>query len=62
VTTAAAMDGFNRLFSNENPLLRIIRDLGLQAINRIPALKQAFEREAAGQTGTLPKLLRGEIV
>ena len=62
VTTAAAMDGFNRLFSNENPLLRIIRDLGLQAINRIPALKQAFEREAAGQTGTLPKLLRGEVV
>ena len=62
VTTAAAMDGINRLFSSENPLLRIVRDLGLQVTNRIPALKQAFEREAAGQTGTLPKLLRGEIV
>jgi len=62
VTTAAAMDGINRLFSSENPLLRIVRDLGLQVTNRIPALKQAFEREAAGQTGTLPKLLRGEVV
>ena len=62
VTTAAAMDGINRLFSSENPLLRIVRDLGLQVTNRIPALKQAFEREAAGQTGKLPKLLRGEIV
>jgi 2-octaprenyl-6-methoxyphenol hydroxylase len=62
VSTAATMDGINRLFSNSNPLLRIVRDLGLKATNQISGLKNAFEREAAGQTGDLPKLLRGEAV
>jgi 2-octaprenyl-6-methoxyphenol hydroxylase len=56
---AAATDGLNRLFSNDNPLLRLGRDLGLAAVQRIPALRRAFIREAAGLTGTLPKLLAG---
>jgi 2-octaprenyl-6-methoxyphenol hydroxylase len=62
VATAAMMDGMNRLFSNDNPLLRVVRDFGLRATNQISGLKSAFEREAAGQTGDLPKLLRGEAV
>ena len=62
VATAAAMDGINRLFSNDNLFLRIVRDFGLQAANRMGGLKQAFEREAAGETGTLPRLLRGEMI
>jgi 2-octaprenyl-6-methoxyphenol hydroxylase len=62
VATAATMDGINRLFSNDNPFLRIIRDLGLKATNQIGGLKHAFEREAAGQTGSLPRLLRGELI
>jgi 2-octaprenyl-6-methoxyphenol hydroxylase len=62
VATAATMDGINRLFSNDNPFLRIVRDLGLQATNQIGGLKHAFEREAAGQTGSLPRLLRGELL
>lgn len=60
VATAASMDGLNRLFSNDNSFLRIIRDLGLRATNRLSGLKQTFAREAAGQTGSLPRLLRGE--
>jgi len=28
----------------------------------LPGLKRAFVREAAGDTGTLPRLLRGEPV
>jgi 2-octaprenyl-6-methoxyphenol hydroxylase len=62
VATAASMDGFNRLFSNDNSFLRIIRNLGLRATNQLGGLKQSFAREAAGQTGSLPRLLRGESV
>ena len=56
---AIATDGFNRLFSNDNPALRIIRDLGLGAVGRLPGLRRAFIREAAGLTGDLPRLMRG---
>jgi 2-octaprenyl-6-methoxyphenol hydroxylase len=62
VATAAGMDGLNRLFSNDNSFLRILRDLGLRAANQMPGVKQMFAREAAGQTGSLPRLLRGEAV
>ncbi len=62
VATAAGMDGLNRLFSNDNSFLRILRDLGLRATNQMPGVKQIFAREAAGQTGSLPRLLRGEAV
>jgi 2-octaprenyl-6-methoxyphenol hydroxylase len=57
---AAATDGLNRLFSNDNPLVRLGRDLGLGLVNRLPAARRAFMREAAGLTGDLPRLLRGQ--
>jgi 2-octaprenyl-6-methoxyphenol hydroxylase len=62
VTTAAAMEGLNRLFSSDNPVLRLMRDAGLAAVNRMPPLKSIFMKEAAGQSGSLPRLLRGEAV
>jgi 2-octaprenyl-6-methoxyphenol hydroxylase len=62
VATAAGMDGLNRLFSNDNSFLRNIRDLCLRTTNQLSGLKQTFAREAAGQTGSLPRLLRGENV
>ena len=62
VATAASMDGLNRLFSNNNSFLRILRDLGLRATNQMTGVKQLFAREAAGQTGSLPRLLRGENI
>lgn len=57
---AAATDGLNRLFSNDNPALRLGRDLGLGLVNRVPGLRRALIREAAGLTGDLPSLLRGQ--
>lgn len=60
VTTAASMDGFNRLFSNANPLLKLLRDAGLALTDKMPAAKGFFMREAAGLTGDVPKLMRGE--
>lgn len=62
VATAAAMEGLNRLFSSDNPVLRLIRDAGIMAVDRVPPLKSMFMREAAGQSGSLPRLMRGEAV
>ncbi|MEP4194477.1 MAG: FAD-dependent monooxygenase [Aliishimia sp.] len=56
---ALATDSFNRLFSNDNPLLRVVRDLGMGAVQAIPALRRGFIREAAGLTGDVPKLMLG---
>ncbi|MCF2871318.1 UbiH/UbiF/VisC/COQ6 family ubiquinone biosynthesis hydroxylase [Octadecabacter sp. G9-8] len=58
-TLAAATDTFNRLFSNDNPLLRAVRDVGMGMLNAAPALRRSFIREAAGLTGDLPSLMRG---
>jgi 2-octaprenyl-6-methoxyphenol hydroxylase len=55
-----ATDGLNRLFSNRSDALRLVRDVGLGLVDRVPALKGLFIREAAGLTGDVPKLLRGE--
>lgn len=57
-TLVAATDLTNKLFSNDNPLLRLGRDLGMGAINAVPGLRRRFIREAAGLTGNLPRLMR----
>ena len=57
-----ATDGLNRLFSNRSDVLRVMRDVGLGLVDRVPALKEVFIREAAGLTGEVPKLLRGEAL
>ena len=61
-TLALGMDLVNRLFSNDNPLLRAVRDLGMGAVTRSPALRRGFIRTAAGLTGDLPRLLQGRPV
>ena len=55
---AVATDGFNRLFSNDNPILRLGRDLGMGMINAMPKVRRGILREAAGLTGDLPDLMR----
>jgi 2-octaprenyl-6-methoxyphenol hydroxylase len=62
MTMGVATDGLNRLFSNRSDALRLARDIGLGLVERIPALKRVFIREAAGFTGDVPKLLRGEAL
>lgn len=61
-TLAAATDGFNRLFSNDNPLLRGVRDIGMGVVNALPGLRRRFIREAAGLNGDLPRLLKGRQI
>ena len=62
VTMALATDGFNRLFSNDSTILRGLRDAGMAAVTAMPGLRRRFIREAAGLTGTLPRLLQGRPV
>jgi 2-octaprenyl-6-methoxyphenol hydroxylase len=54
-------DGLNRLFSNDNPALRIARDIGLGLVDRLPRLKRRFI-DTASNAASGPKLLRGEAV
>jgi 2-octaprenyl-6-methoxyphenol hydroxylase len=58
-TLAVATDVFNRLFSNDNTLLRMVRDLGMGAVNAMPGLRRGLIREAAGLGGDMPELMRG---
>lgn len=62
MTMGLVTDGINRLFSNNSTALKYLRDLGLGLVDRAPALKRFFAREAAGLSGNVPKLLRGEYI
>lgn len=56
----AATDSLNRLFSNDLLPVRLLRDVGLAAVNRVPPLKRFFMRHAMGMVGDLPRLVKGE--
>ncbi|WP_394764472.1 UbiH/UbiF/VisC/COQ6 family ubiquinone biosynthesis hydroxylase [Phenylobacterium sp.] len=62
VSISLAADAFVRLFSNDNPLLRAARGLGMAAVNQIGPARRFFMSEAGGAVGDLPRLLRGEAL
>jgi 2-octaprenyl-6-methoxyphenol hydroxylase len=62
VMLAAGMDAFVRLFSNDNPLLRLVRGVGMSAVGAIGPARRFFMQEAGGAVGDLPRLLRGEAL
>ena len=62
VTLSAGMDVFVRLFSNDNPLLRLVRGAGMAAVNRVAPARRFFMHEAGGAVGDLPRLLKGEAL
>ncbi|MGL4638021.1 MAG: ubiquinone biosynthesis hydroxylase [Beijerinckiaceae bacterium] len=57
---AVTTDVLNRLFSNDIAPLRMIRDVGLGLVNRLPGLKSGFINRAAGVGAEMPRLMRGE--
>jgi 2-octaprenyl-6-methoxyphenol hydroxylase len=57
-----ATNSLNFLFSNKSTLLRTVRDIGLGLVDRAPPLKQLFIRQAAGLSGEVPRLLKGEAL
>jgi 2-octaprenyl-6-methoxyphenol hydroxylase len=54
-------DVLNRLFSNDVTPVRVIRDFGLGLVDRMPALKSFFIKQASIAGGDDPKLLGGMI-
>ncbi|MFN4056583.1 MAG: FAD-dependent monooxygenase [Roseinatronobacter sp.] len=59
MTMAVGTDSVNRLFSNDNPLFRGLRGLGMGAVSAVPSLRTGFMRAAAGLSGDTPRLMRG---
>ena len=57
-----ATNALNVMFSNDSTLLRGVRDIGLGLVDRLPPLKSLFIRQAAGLTGEVPRLLKGEAL
>ncbi len=62
MSLVAATDSFNRLFSNDNPLARTLRDVGMGVVNALPNARRRFMREAAGLSGDLPRLMQGKSI
>ncbi len=60
--SSLAFDKLNKLFSNDNTLLRSMREAGLGIVDRLPFAKSILVKEAAGLTGDVPRLLRGESI
>ena len=52
----SAMDGFKHLFSNNNPALSLIRNLGLGVAHHVSPLRRQFERVALGEGVVVPSL------
>ncbi len=43
-----ATHALDRLFSTDNAAVRLVRDLGIAGVQRLPPLKRAFMRQAMG--------------
>lgn len=55
-------DGLNRLFSNRSAGLRLLRDIGLGLVDRLPGAKVMLIANAAGIGSDSPKLLSGRAI
>ncbi len=62
VALSVVTDALNRLFSNDIAPLRLVRDLGMEIVGRTGPLRRLLMRHAAGESGELPRLLKGEAL
>lgn len=53
-----SMEGFQRLFGSQLPVVSMLRGMGLSLVDRTPALKKQFMYQALGVTGERPVLAR----
>lgn len=58
LVTQKSMETINRLFSNDTPGVRQMRNLGLNITDRIAPAKAFFMRQALGMEGEVPKLCK----
>mgnify|MGYP003624347462 FL=1 len=57
-TTAMFMDGVDRIFSNDNAVLKPLRGLALMAASKIGPVRRAMARQASADQADLPSLMR----
>lgn len=57
-TTALGLDMIDRLFSNDNAVLKPLRGLGLLAANRITPVRRALARQASADQKSLPRRMQ----
>jgi 2-octaprenyl-6-methoxyphenol hydroxylase len=58
---AGMTDGLNSLFSNDLAPARLVRRVGLRALERLSQLRHLAMRRGMGLSGELPRLARGEM-
>lgn len=59
---AGVTDSLTWLFGMPGKTMRAVRAFGLGVVDSVPPLKRRFMAEARGESGDLPRLLRGELV
>jgi 2-octaprenyl-6-methoxyphenol hydroxylase len=59
VSLALGMDALNRLFSNDAPGLRLLRDAGMALAGALVPARRFFMRQAAGIGHGAPRLMEG---
>lgn len=52
-------DGIVRLFGDQRPPVRVLRNLGMLAFDMIPGIRKTFAKHTMGLAGRLPRLSRG---
>ncbi len=52
-------DGLVKLFANEQPLLSLVRNIGMLGFDLVPGVRRQFARHTMGLAGRLPRLSRG---
>ena len=57
-TTAMFMDGVDRIFSNDNAVLKPLRGLALMTASKIGPVRRAMARQASADQADLPSLMR----
>lgn len=62
IGVAVATDAFTRLFSTDNMVVRLARDVGIAMVNSIGPTRRWLMAEAGGSVGDLPRLLRGQAL
>lgn len=57
--TALALDGIDRLFSNDHMLTKPLRGIGMFAVQNIPSIRKFLARKASATEDGVPEAMRG---
>jgi 2-octaprenylphenol hydroxylase len=58
---SASMEAFKQLFGHQQPLLKLVRNIGMNALNRLSPVKQHVVMQAMGLSGNIPALARRPV-